>query len=179
MLGILRLSVALAVAMAMSPFSVAFSPQVKISRSKHQRLFMVAPPPPPGDEDSKKQPKEGLGGMQPEEEFNLEDRGASVDWDAEWRKVVQDQKAGKTRPRPGDKYYKSEAEIAAIRAANQATEKLNRAASQLPSMPSWNSLKGDWKFWIGVLLVISFGSSLLTAQVPGPSGGSSGGSYYI
>ena len=83
--------------------------------------------------------------MQPEEEFNLEERGATVDWDAEWKKVVKDQQAGKSVERPGEGYYKSEAEIAAIRAANKATEQMGRAASQMPSMPSFDSLKGDWK----------------------------------
>lgn len=35
----------------------------------------------------------------------------SVDWDAEWKKVVQKKGA---IPRPGKDFYKSEAEIAAI-----------------------------------------------------------------
>lgn len=36
----------------------------------------------------------------------------SVDWDAEWKKVVKEKT--KTKDRPGSRYYKTEAEIAAI-----------------------------------------------------------------
>jgi hypothetical protein len=55
----------------------------------------------------------------PEEELTAEYKG-SVDWDAEWKKVVQSGGSVKTSTttggaeRPGKDYYKSEAEIAAI-----------------------------------------------------------------
>ena len=87
--------------------------------------------------------------------------------------------------RPGKDFYKSEAQIAAIKTLNQATSKVNEAASQVvPSIPSWRSLQGDWKFWIGILVLISVGLSLLSAApqasyydaAPAPQGG---GSYYI
>jgi len=79
----------------------------------------------------------------PEEE--LDSYTGDIDWDAEWKKVVRNQV--KTSSRPGKDFYKSEAQIAAIRAANQATEKINRTAENLPrvSLPSWSSLQGDWK----------------------------------
>jgi hypothetical protein len=41
----------------------------------------------------------------------------SIDWDAEWKKVVKEKKTMSTtatKERPGSGYYKSEAEIAAI-----------------------------------------------------------------
>jgi ribonuclease BN (tRNA processing enzyme) len=66
-----------------------------------------------------------------------------IDWDLEWKKVVKNKNQPKIRP--GKDYYKSEAEIAAIKVANKAQEQLAEAASKIPSVPSYNSLKGDWK----------------------------------
>ena len=113
-------------------------------------LSAAPPPPPPSSSDD----------FPPEEQTS--EYTGSVDWDAEWKKVV---KSGVTveKDRPGKGYYKSEAEIAAIRAANKATEQVNKVATIIPSIPSWNELKGDWRFWIGVLAVISVGTSLLAA----------------
>jgi hypothetical protein len=112
---------------------------------------------------------------------------SSVDWDAEWKKVVKEQKyqpSSKEKKRPGEGYYKSEAEIRAIKAANKAAAKLNEAQANMPSLPTWNAVKDDWKFWVGLLLILSIGSSLLAANSgPGivynqpPPG--TGGSYYI
>ena len=70
------------------------------------------------------------------------DTSSVVDWDAEWKKVVRDQKAGKKVERPGEGYYKSEAEIKAIQAANKARLE---AAKVTSSLPTWQMLKGDWK----------------------------------
>ena len=67
---------------------------------------------------------------------------SSVDWDAEWKKVMQDQKLGKKIDRPGEGYYKSPAEIKAIQAANKATQQVTKVQA---SLPSWQMLKGDWK----------------------------------
>ena len=66
-----------------------------------------------------------------------------VDWDEEWKKVVKN----KDQPaeRPGRDFYKSEAEIAAIQAANKAQKGVMKAASKIPPTASFNSLKGDWK----------------------------------
>jgi hypothetical protein len=115
----------------------------------------------------------------------------SVDWDAEWKKVVKNQaRAGTStttnQERPGKEFYKSEAEIAAIRAANQAQTKVSAFVSPvankvLNGVPDWNTVKGDWKFWVGVLAVISVGTSLLAAagqgvEAPPVNGGDS---YYI
>lgn len=99
-----------------------------------------------------------------------------IDWDSEWKKVV----ANKDQPieRPGKDFYKSKAEISAIKAANKASEKVVEAASSIPSLPSFDSIKGDWKFWIGVLAIVSVGFSLLSAS--GQQQVYSGGdSFYI
>lgn len=79
-------------------------------------------------------------------EINLPDDSeytSNIDWDSEWKKVVQNQ--GAQVDRPGKDFYKSDAEIAAIRAANKARERAVKIASKAPSMPSFNTLKGDWK----------------------------------
>jgi hypothetical protein len=72
-----------------------------------------------------------------------EEYKGSVDWDGEWKKVIEN----KNQPmeRPGKDFYKSEAEIAAIKAANRAQEQLAKTASSIPSVPSFDSLKGDWR----------------------------------
>jgi hypothetical protein len=69
----------------------------------------------------------------------------SVDWDAEWKKVVASE--GKTSTnRPGKDFYKSEAEIAAIKAANKAAEQAVQATRSVGSLvPDIRSLSGDWK----------------------------------
>jgi hypothetical protein len=98
-----------------------------------------------------------------------------IDWDSEWKKVV----ANKDQPleRPGKDFYKSEAEIAAIKAAKKAQEKVADVASNIPSVPSFDTLKGDWKFWIGVLAIISVGFSVISAS--GTATSYNGNSYYI
>jgi hypothetical protein len=80
----------------------------------------------------------------PPEEMLIEPQYESkIDWDAEWKKVKKNQ--GQPSERPGKNFYKSEAELAAIRAANRAASELNKKASFLSSVPSFDSLKGDWK----------------------------------
>jgi hypothetical protein len=65
------------------------------------------------DEDGKKNTnKMGDDGFVPAEEQSVDYTG-SVDWDAEWKKVVKNQDRI-ARDRPGKDFYKSEAEIAAI-----------------------------------------------------------------
>lgn len=103
-----------------------------------------------------------------EEEVIGEQYEGSVDWDDEWKKVVQDQ--GQPARRPGN--YKSQAEIATIKATNKVAKNVfeasKEAQAKLPSAPSFRSLQGDWRFWIGMLLIVSFGLSILsaTSQVP-------------
>jgi len=89
----------------------------------------------------------------------------SVDWDAEWKKVVE--KKGQLESggeRPGKDFYKSEAEITAIQAANKATKKITNVGSTVTNaLPDIRSLSGDWRFWIGILALVSVGLSVLTA----------------
>jgi hypothetical protein len=69
------------------------------------------------------------------------------------------------------------------KAANTATNQVNKIASTIPStLPSWNQLKGDWKFWIGVLAILSIGTSLLSASTimpPNLPNNASPDSFYI
>ena len=104
----------------------------------------------------------------------------SVDWDAEWKKVVQSEgKLENNQERPGQGYYKSEAEIQAIKAANEASKKISEASSSVTSaLPDFRSLSGDWRFWIAILALVSVGLSVLTAP-SNVSTGLQGDSYYI
>ncbi|KAG7363142.1 hypothetical protein IV203_026502 [Nitzschia inconspicua] len=105
----------------------------------------------------------------------------SVDWDAEWKKVVANEgKLQGGKERPGQGYYRSEAEIQAIKAANAASEKLVKAGSSVTNaLPDFRSLSGDWRFWIAILALVSIGLSLLTAPQNVVSSGLQGDSYYI
>merc|ERR1712087_116963 len=87
----------------------------------------------------------------------------NVDWDAEWKKVVSDQ--GKQKKRPDPK-YKSEAEIAVIKAVNKVAKKTVDASNQVPNIRIEGSLTSDWRFWIGILVFLSVATSLLTAPPP-------------
>lgn len=105
---------------------------------------------PPATEDS------GKDDDIPQEELIGGDSHASssnVDWDAEWRKVVRDQKQGKKVERPGTEYYKTEAEIKAIQAANKAAFEAQKVKA---SFPTWQMLKGDWKVRVCVCVGAKF-----------------------
>ncbi|CAB9511035.1 expressed unknown protein [Seminavis robusta] len=114
-----------------------------------------------------------------DDEFPTDDSDLSVDWDAEWKKVMEKEKAGEPIERPGKDFYKSEAEITAIRAANKASTEVQKISSKVPSPPSMSSLTGDWRFWIGILALISIGSAVLSAQGPSYTPIAGGDSYYI
>merc|ERR1712238_545236 len=76
----------------------------------------------------------------------------SVDWDAEWKKVVE--KKGQLESggeRPGKDFYKSEEKIT------------NVGSTVTDALPDIRSLSGDWRFWIGILALVSVGLSVLTA----------------
>ena len=136
--------------------SSAFAPLARrVTVRSEQGLFLGKSTPPPVGDD--------FADFPPPDEQAAEYTG-SVDWDAEWKKMVKDGGL-KTQERPGKDYYKSEAEIAAIRAANKATEQVNKVASNIPSPPtSFDQVKGDWRFWIAILAVLSVGSSLLAGM---------------
>jgi hypothetical protein len=84
------------------------------------------------------------GDFPPEEES--EEFTGSVDWDAEWKKVVATDGKLSSGERPGRDFYKSEAEISAIKAANKASEKaVDVGVNMSNAMPDMRSLAGDWK----------------------------------
>lgn len=103
-----------------------------------------------------------------EEEVVGEQYEGSVDWDAEWKKVVENR--DQPSKRPGN--YKSQAEIAVTKATNKVAKNVYDASKEmkesLPSTPSIRSLQGDWRFWIGILVIVSFGLSILSATSTAP-----------
>lgn len=173
--SVVALSLALLTVLSLREAS-AFAPATRTTRHYYSRLGMSpsAPPPPsPENNNSDFPPEEQMGSGSDEYQ-------GSVDWDAEWKKVVQSG-ATATEDRPGKDFYKSDAEIAATKLANKATQQVNKVAENIPAAPSWNQLKGDWRFWVGVLAVLSVGSSLLAAAgspQPLPTNASPD-SYYI
>lgn len=100
----------------------------------------------------------------------------SVDWDAEWKKVVENR--DQPSQRPGN--YKSPVEISVIKATNKVAKNVFDASkdmkANMPSVPSIRSLQGDWRFWIGMLLIVSFGLSILSVS---SSTTSANESFYI
>lgn len=109
------------------------------------------------------------GSSSSEEEIVGEKYEGNVDWDAEWQKVVQNRDQPTTRP--GN--YKSPVEIAAIKATNKVAKNVFDASqdmkSNMPSaLPSFQSLQGDWRFWIGIIVIVSFGLSILSATSVAP-----------
>lgn len=71
---------------------------------------------------------------------------SSVDWDAEWKKVVANQ--DQPEKRPGK--YKSQVEISAIKTTNKVAKNVFDASKELksklpstPSVPNIRSLQGD------------------------------------
>ena len=94
----------------------------------------------------------------PEEKIGEAEYTGDVDWDSEWKKVVERESKSSIRTqsseRPGKDFYKSDAEIAAIRAANKAQTQVQKISNKLPSMPSassmnMSSLTGDWRVSCG------------------------------
>jgi hypothetical protein len=70
----------------------------------------------------------------------------AVDWDAEWKKVVASGGTTTKVERPGKDFYKSEAEIAAIKVANKAAERVVKVGDTMKSnVPDVGSLTKDWK----------------------------------
>jgi len=103
----------------------------------------------------------------------------NVDWDGEWKKVVSQQ--SEKVDRPGNDFYKNDAEKVVIKSVNKVAEGVVKARDSLPRVeaPNIKSLQGDWKFWIGILVVISVGSSLLAGGGGSTSFANDPSSYYI
>mmetsp|Transcript_17226 Transcript_17226/g.23689 ORF Transcript_17226/g.23689 Transcript_17226/m.23689 type:complete len:169 (-) Transcript_17226:461-967(-) len=96
-----------------------------------------------------------------------DDYESDIDWDAEWKKVVENKDQPSTRP--GKDFYKSETEIKVIQATNKAVEGAQQQIKQVQKKvviqpPNIRSLQGDWKFWIAILAIISVGTSLIAAS---------------
>lgn len=67
----------------------------------------------------------------------------SVDWDAEWKKVVENRDQPAKRPGPR---YKSELEIKAIKTTNKVAKNVFDASKEIKAnIPTIRSLQGDWK----------------------------------
>lgn len=86
-----------------------------------------------------------LEGFGDDDAFVGEKFEGSVDWDAEWKKVVENR--DQPAQRPGK--YKSQVEIAAIKTTNKVAKNVYDASREmkesLPKPPSIRSLQGDWR----------------------------------
>lgn len=96
------------------------------------------------------------------EDFGNASKGDSydgdVDWDAEWKKVMQNR--DQPTSRPGN--YKSDVERAMLQTQRVTGEKIKKVKIVAPDI-NMKSLQSDPKFWIGILAVISIGISLISA----------------
>ena len=141
----LRLAVWI-LALSLLDLTASFAPrQLQTATTPHSVVksrLLLAKIPNDDDDDFAGIPREELTGD-----------NSKTDWDAEWQKVVQNR--DQPVERPGKDYYKTEAEIAAIKTANRATKVVRRVASdRVSSVPSWDSLKGDWKVRACVVCVL-------------------------
>merc|ERR1712151_536886 len=90
----------------------------------------------------------------------------NVDWDAEWKKVVDN----KDQPsvRPGKDFYKSDLEKAIGKTTRAAQEQISKV--QMPNVqmrrPSMPSFSGDAKLCLAIIAAISIGSAILSASSP-------------
>jgi hypothetical protein len=108
-----------------------------------------------------------------------EESDSSVDWDSEWKKVVRNEgRLDGGESRPGNNFYKSEAEMSAIKATNKAAKQATEFTSSVTdNIPQMSSLVGDWKFWIGIIVIVSVGVSVLSA--PPASSSIPSGNFFI
>jgi predicted pyridoxine 5'-phosphate oxidase superfamily flavin-nucleotide-binding protein len=81
-----------------------------------------------------------------------------VDWDAEWKKVVENR--NQPSDRPGK--YKNDVERAMLKTTKATAEQIKKVKIVKPDI-NIRSLQGDGKFWIAVLAIISIGISLISA----------------
>eukprot|EP00586_Coscinodiscus_wailesii_P022057 CAMPEP_0172502076 /NCGR_PEP_ID=MMETSP1066-20121228/156378_1 /TAXON_ID=671091 /ORGANISM="Coscinodiscus wailesii, Strain CCMP2513" /LENGTH=131 /DNA_ID=CAMNT_0013277191 /DNA_START=70 /DNA_END=462 /DNA_ORIENTATION=- len=64
----------------------------------------------------------------------------NVDWDAEWKKVVE----GEIKPKQTSGIYKSDVELAAIKAKRVAETKIDDVRYNAAKAFNFRSLQGDW-----------------------------------
>jgi len=92
-------------------------------------------------------------------EFEVKE--STIDWDGEWKQVLENQDSSVTRD-PGRTAWtdadraKHKVTIAAMDAKIAAKKATN--SLQIPSV---DSLTGDWRFWLGLIALISFGSAFI------------------
>jgi len=93
----------------------------------------------------------------------------TIDWDAEWSKVVKNEDQPAKRKKD---IAKSEVELAAIKARKEIELKMKAAKVQAQSARASiypGNMTGDWRVWIGILLVISVASALIGGSGAGYS----------
>ena len=75
----------------------------------------------------------------------------NIDWDAEWAKVVKDKETNKNTgsSRPGQDYYKNDAQRVAVKASKVASEQINKVKIVKPDI-NLKMLSGDARFWIAI-----------------------------
>lgn len=72
-----------------------------------------------------------------------------------------------------DNCYLVQQQYVLVKATNKVAKNVFDASqevkSNLPKAPSIRSLQGDWRFWIGILVIVSFGLSILSATSVQPT----------
>jgi len=90
----------------------------------------------------------------------FEESGSTIDWDSEWKKVVLEDESSAVSREPGRAAW-TDADRAKHKVTIVAMDAKIAAGKVTKSMPSVDSLTGDWRFWLGVIAVISFGSAFI------------------
>lgn len=101
------------------------------------------------------------------DEFSVgETYDGDVDWDSEWKKVVQNQ--DQPSERPGKDFYKNDVEKAIGKTAKAAQEQISKIPKVKVDMPSQPrvpmSLSGDAKLWLAIIAIVSIGSAVIGAS---------------
>ena len=76
-----------------------------------------------------------------------------IDWDAEWAKVVKDKGSTVSTQRPGQDFYKNDAQRAAAKATRAASEQISKVKIVKPDI-NLKMLSGDPKFWIDICKLV-------------------------
>jgi hypothetical protein len=84
---------------------------------------------------------------------------SNIDWDAEWKKVVESSKSPSVSnadlpPRPAKGYYKSDAEVWFTKTINRSARSVETQISKLPQMNTATIWK-DGRVWILILAIVS------------------------
>ena len=127
---------------------LSFQPATLLTRCRHSTTQMR---PLPGTSSSPNLSFTCLGAQVGSDEGDTTPGGDSyegeIDWDAEWKKVVQEK--GQKVDRPGKDFYKNDAQKAAAKATRVASEQIRKIKVVQPDV-NLRMLAGDAKFWIGI-----------------------------